>query len=157
MTLVVKRDDPRRADVVRLLEAHLALMRSLSPPESVHALDLDGLCRTDVTFWTARDGETLLGCGALRELDRMHGEIKSMHTAQGPDGAGRRRGTATAILARIEGTARERGYRRLSLETGRPEGFAAAQGLYRRHGYVECPPFADYTDDPFSMCMTKAL
>ena len=151
--LVVERDDPRRADVVRLLEAHLALMRSLSPPESVHALDLDGLTRSDMTFWTARDGGALLGCGALRELDPAHGEIKSMHTAE----AGRRRGTATALLAEIERTARERGYRRLSLKTGRPGTFVAAQALYRRHGYRECPPFANYTDDPFSLCMTKEL
>ena len=132
-------------------------MRSLSPPESVHALDLDGLCAPDMTFWTlregTRDGGRLLGCGALRELDAAHGEIKSMHTAQ----AGRRRGTATRLLAEIEATARERGYRRLSLETGRPASFAAAQGLYRRHGYRECPPFAGYTVDPFSLCMTKEL
>ena len=160
--MVVMEDDPRRADVTRLLQTHLALMRSLSPPGSVHALDLDGLTAPDMTFWTARagpeEGDTLLGCGALRELDALpggggHGEIKSMHTAE----AGRRRGTATRLLLEIERTARARGYRRLSLETGRPASFAAAQALYRRHGYRECPPFAGYTDDPFSLCMTKEI
>lgn len=155
--MVVAEDDPRRADVTRLLQAHLALMRSLSPPGSVHALDLDGLTGPDMTFWTARDGEALLGCGALRELDAAHGEIKSMHTAAAPDGAGRRRGVASAILAVIEETARARGYGRLSLETGRPDTFRAAQALYARHGYRECPPFANYTHDPFSLCMTKEL
>ena len=128
-------------------------MRSQSPPESVHALDLDGLCTPDITFLTAWDGETLLGCGALKRLDATHGEIKSMHTAA----AARGKGVASAILSRIEETARAEGLERLSLETGSTDGFAAGRSLYARHGFAECGPFADYEPDPFSVFMTKAL
>lgn len=161
-------DDPRRPDVVALLEAHLALMRSLSPPGSVHALDLDGLCAPDVTFWTLREGGVPLSCGALRALEPLpngnghdsighnsigHGEIKSMHTL----GAARGRGLGERMLLHVMAVARARGYGRLSLETGRPASFGAAQRLYARHGFRECPPFGSYTHDPFSLCMTRTL
>lgn len=149
----IGKDDPRRADVTRLLEAHLALMRSLSPPGSVHALDLDGLAAPGVTFWTGREGGRLVACGALKALGAEHGEIKSMHTEE----AVRGRGLGEAMLRHIVAEARTRGYARLSLETGRPESFGAAQRLYARHGFRECPPFAGYTDDPFSLCMTLCL
>ena len=149
----IEEDDPHRPAVTRLLKAHLELMRSLSPPESVHALDLDALCAPSVTFWTAREGDQTLACGALRELDPTHGEIKSMHTSSLTRG----RGLGEAMLRHIMNVARERGYERLSLETGRPETFGAAQRLYARHGFSECPPFADYTDDPFSLCMSLDL
>ena len=143
-------DDPR---VIELLREHLAGMHALSPPESVHALGLDGLRRPDVTFWSAwRDG-VLSGCGALKELDAAHGEIKSMRTVT----THRRMGTAAAILAHIVDEARRRGYRRISLETGSMEGFAPARRLYERAGFTHCGPFADYTDDPNSVYMTRAL
>ena len=151
--MLVGKDDPRRPDVTRLLEAHLALMHSLSPPESVHALDLDGLTAPGVTFWTGREEGRVLVCGALKELDPGHGEIKSMHTAE----AARGRGLGERMLLHIIEEAKARGYERLSLETGRPATFGAAQRLYRRHGFEECPPFANYTDDPFSLCMTLRL
>lgn len=149
----ISEDDPRRPDVTELLEAHLALMRSLSPPESVHALDLDGLTASDVTFWTLREEGRVFACGALKSLDGKHCEIKSMHTAE----AARGRGLADAMLRHILLEARARGMARISLETGRPDTFAPAQRLYARHGFTECPPFADYTDDPFSLCMTRTL
>ena len=149
----IQEDDPRRPPVTRLLQAHLALMRSLSPPGSVHALDLDGLTAPGVTFWTGEEDGEILACGALKKLDAAHGEIKSMHTAE----AARGRGLGDAMLGHIFSEAKARGYERLSLETGRPDTFGAAQRLYRRHGFRECPPFAGYTDDPFSLCMTKVL
>lgn len=153
MSYRIEEDDPRRPEVTALLRAHLALMRSLSPPESVHALDLDGLTASDVTFWSLREDDTVLACGALRALDPGHGEIKSMHTAE----AARGRGLGDAMLRHIMAAARTRGMTRLSLETGRPATFASAQRLYTRHGFTECPPFAGYTDDPFSLCMTRAV
>lgn len=147
-------DDPARADVTALLEEHLRNMRALSPPESVHALDVSKLKRPDITFWTARDEDgRLLGCGALRELDPTHGEIKSMRTPE----AIRRRGAGRAILDRILKTARARGYRRLSLETGTLSAFEPAWALYRSVGFADCPPFGDYQPDPFSRCMTLVL
>lgn len=142
------------ADVQALLAAHLAGMHAQSPPESVHALPLEGLRRTDVTFFSARDTDgQLLSVGALRELDSGHGEIKSMRTV---DDA-RNRGVGAAVLAHLLRIARERGYTRVSLETGTPEGFAPARRLYERHGFTRCPPFADYREDPFSCCMTLEL
>ncbi|MCC2975101.1 GNAT family N-acetyltransferase [Sphingomonas sp. PL-96] len=143
-----------RPDVQALLAAHLAGMHAQSPPESVHALPLEGLRRPDLTFFSARDADgQLLGVGALRELDASHGEIKSMRTV---DDA-RNRGVGAAMLAHLLRVARERGYTRVSLETGTPEGFAPARRLYERHGFVRCAPFADYREDPFSCCMTLQL
>jgi len=128
-------------------------MRAASPPESTHALDLDGLRRPDITFWTAWDGNVLVGCGALKELDPAHGEIKSMRTAATHRG----RGVASAMLTRILEEAAGRGYRRLSLETGSGEFFAPARTLYAKFGFVPCPPFADYWDDPNSCFLTREL
>jgi putative acetyltransferase len=146
-------DDLSGPEIAALLEAHLQLMRDTSPPESVHALDLDGLRAPEVTFWTVWDGPALLGCGALKELAPGHGEIKSMHTAQ----AARGRGVARAMLAHILGEARRRGYRRLSLETGSMGAFAPARALYAGFGFHDCPPFGDYVLDPNSVFMTLEL
>jgi putative acetyltransferase len=146
-------DDPERPDVLALLEEHLRNMRELSPPESVHALDVRGLKTPDVTFWTVRDGDRLLGCGALKRLDATHAEIKSMRTPE----ALRRRGAGRAMLAHIVAEARARGYRRLSLETGSMAAFAPAQTLYRSFGVAACGPVADYRVDPNSVFMTLEL
>jgi putative acetyltransferase len=139
--------------VITLLEEHFAGMLANSPPDSCHFLDLSGLRGADVTFWTAWDGDALLGCGALKQIDPDHGEIKSMRTAADH----LRRGVAARLLERIMDTARARGYRRLSLETGSGEAFDAAQRLYRLFGFTECPPFADYRPDPFSRFMSRPL
>jgi putative acetyltransferase len=140
--------------VVALLEHHFRSMLANSPKDSCHFLDLSGLAAPGVTFWTAWEGEALLGCGALRELDPTHGEIKSMRTA--PDQL--RRGTGAALLRHILDTARARGYRRLSLETGRGPAFEPAAALYTRFGFVDCPAFADYPlDDPFSRFLTREV
>ena len=128
-------------------------MSHLSPPESVHALDLDGLRKPEITFWTAWSGSTLLGCGALKELTPVHGEIKSMRTAS----AHRRKGVARAVLTHIIEEARRRSYARLSLETGAMQAFEPAQRLYGSFGFANCPPFAGYTEDPNSVFMTRAL
>lgn len=151
MRIVV--DDLHGAEIAALLQAHLDDMHRHSPPGSVHALDLERLRRPDITFWTAWDGTALMGCGALRELDARHGEVKSMRT----DPAYLRRGVAAALLDTIIAAARARGYQRLSLETGRPAPFQPAHRLYERYGFAECPPFADYVLDDFSICMTRQL
>ncbi len=156
--LDIRIDDVTGPEVIALLTRHLDEMHALTPAESVHALDLGGLRAPDLTLWTAwsdtdRDGGTLLGCGALKAIGPEHGELKSFHTTS----AARGRGVATALLAVIMDEARTRGYRRLSLETGRPASFKAAQTLYARHGFAECPPFGDYRDDPHSLFMTRAL
>ena len=146
-------DDPTRADVFALLEEHLRNMYELSPPESVHALDVTGLKAPDITFWSVREGDLLLGCGALRQLSPEHGEVKSMRT---PD-ALRRRGAGRALLDHIIAEARRRGYRRLSLETGTDELFAAAHRLYESAGFQPCEPFGEYQPDPHSAFMTLDL
>ena len=151
--MLIREDDLRGPEIAALLGAHLAGARRHSPPESVHALDLDALRAPDITFWTLWDGSDLLGCGALKELDPLHGEIKSMHTAE----AHRRRGVAARILTHIIDEARRRRYRRLSLETGSPAAFAPARALYARFGFVACGPFADYREDPYSVFMTRDL
>ncbi len=140
-------------DVVALLTEHLGHLRAISPAGSVHALDLAGLGAADLTFWTAREGGVLLGCGALKELGPTHGEVKSMRTAD----AARGRGVAAALLTTVVLEARRRGYVRLSLETGPADHFGAAHRLYARHGFVPCGPFGDYRPDPFSTFMTLRL
>lgn len=147
----IQLDDLSGLEIVALLEEHLAGMRSLSPPESVHALPLAGLRSPDVTFWSAWENSALLGCGALKQLDPQHGEIKSMRTAS----RHLRKGVASAMLQHILAEARGRGYRRLSLETGSQPGFEPARRLYARAGFTACGPFADYTNDPNSVFMTK--
>jgi putative acetyltransferase len=143
-------DEPQ---VVALLEVHFAGLLASSPAGSCHFLDLSGLRGPDVTFWTVWDGEDLLGCGALKQLDPQHGEIKSMRTAA----EHLRRGTGAALVGHILQTARARGYRRISLETGSGTAFEAAHALYRQFGFTECGPFADYREDPFSRFMSRVL
>jgi putative acetyltransferase len=151
MRIVV--DDLKGPEIAALLQAHLDAMHEHSPADSVHALDLDRLRQPDITFWTAWDGSALMGCGALKALDAGHGEIKSMRT----DARYLRKGVAAAILETILSVARSRGYSRLSHETGRPAPFQPAHRLYERYGFRECPPFADYVLDDFSICMTLDL
>ena len=151
--MIIHVDDPARADVMELLEEHLRNMYELSPPESVHALDVRKLKTPDITFWTAREGSLLLGCGALKELDAKHGEVKSMRTPA----ALRRRGAGRAMIDHIISQARLRGYERLSLETGSHEAFEPAQRLYKSVGFTFCGPFAGYALDPNSVFMTLAL
>jgi putative acetyltransferase len=146
----IELDDPSRPDVFALLDEHLRNMRELSPPESVHALDVSGLKRADVSFWSVREGDTLLGCGALKQLDPQHGELKSMRTPQ----ALRRRGAGRAMLAHLIDEARRRGYTRLSLETGSMEAFRPAWQLYSSFGFSYCGPFGEYREDPNSVFMT---
>ncbi|MEM9624701.1 MAG: GNAT family N-acetyltransferase [Pseudomonadota bacterium] len=153
MELSFRLDDLSGADVQGLLKTHLEELAPLSPPESQHALDLDGLRAPDVTFWSVWDGDRLVGIGALKELDRRHGEVKSMHTAR----ARRGQGIAALTLEHIIAEARQRGYHRLSLETGSMATFSPAQALYSRYGFVDCPPFADYRLDPNSIFMTLEL
>lgn len=140
-------------DVHALLQAHLDTMALHSPAESRHALDLSGLTVAEVTFWSVWEGDQLVGCGALKELSPDHGEIKSMHTAA----AHRGKGIAGRIVEHVIATARARGYTRLSLETGSPDGFAPARALYERYGFTYCGPFGDYREDPYSVFMTLEL
>jgi putative acetyltransferase len=151
--MLIRVDDLTGPEIRALLDEHLRNMHELSPPESVHALDLSGLRRPEITFWTVWDGVTLLGCGALKELDHTHGEVKSMRTAS----AHRRKGVGRAMLVHIIAEARARSYARLSLETGSMAAFLPARRLYESFGFAHCAPFADYTDDPNSAFMTLAL
>jgi putative acetyltransferase len=146
VALHAERDDPRRPDVVALLAEHLADMHATSPAESVHALDPDGLVARSVAFWTVREADVLLGCGALAPLDPVSGEVKSMRTAE----AARGRGVAGVVLAALLGEARGRGYRSVLLETGTEAYFAPARRLYERHGFRSCEPFGSYREDPHS-------
>lgn len=149
----IRVDDLKGPEIAELLETHLAHMRAISPPESIHALDLDKLRQPDITFWTVWQGGELVGCGALRELEPGHGEIKSMHTRT----AARGLGIGRRMVEHIFRVARERGYSRLSLETGATEDFIAARSLYASFGFAPCPPFAEYFEDPFSAHMTLEL
>jgi putative acetyltransferase len=149
----IREDDLTGPEVAALLRLHLDDMHQWSPPESVHAMPIERLRQADVTFFTAWDGAALAACGALKQLDPAHGEIKSMRA----DPHHRGKGAGRAILLHILSEARSRGYTRLSLETGVPDAFEPARRLYESHGFTRCPPFGDYLDDGFSLCMTRTL
>lgn len=151
MRIVV--DNLEGQEIIAFLQEHLAEMRSASPPESVHALDLSGLRKPDITFWTLWLDSELAGCGALKELSRDHGEIKSMRTAH----RHKRKGIAASMLRHILEEATRRGYRRLSLETGSQPHFGPARALYASFGFQRCGPFGDYVDDPNSVFMTRVF
>jgi putative acetyltransferase len=149
----IKVDDLRGSAIASLLRAHLQNLSALSPPESMHALDLEALRRPEITFWSVWENNDLLGCGALRELDKTHGEIKSMRTVS----THLRKGVASTLLNHMIYEARCRNYSRLSLETGASEPFIAARNLYAKFGFKPCCPFADYIHDPNSAFMTLQL
>ena len=153
MELTIRVDDPTAPDVQALLERHLRFANDESPAEHVHAYPAARLAQPSVTFFSARRDGTLLGVGALSELDPTHGEVKSMHTAAEARG----QGVARAMLTHLMAVARERGYQRVSLETGGTDAFQPALALYESCGFVRCPPFAQYTENEFSVCMTRLL
>lgn len=146
-------DDLSGSEIYALLQEHLQEAALHSPPESVHALDIEALRKPDITFWTVWEGGELLGCGALKELDSRHAEIKSMRTSS----LHRRKGVASSLLHHILAEAERRGYRRVSLETGSMEAFEPARKLYANFGFTYCGPFAEYVEDPYSVFMTRAL
>jgi putative acetyltransferase len=146
-------DDPRRDDVRALLERHLAFAKAVTPPEDVHALELDGLLDASVTFFSLRDDGRLLGVGAIKQLDPSHAELKSMHTVA----EARRRGVGRAIVEHLLAVAAERGVSRVSLETGAMDTFAPARSLYASMGFEPCGPFGDYAPSANSAFMTRVL
>ena len=146
-------DDLTGPEIANLLSEHLRSLAEITPPESRHALNLDELRRPDVIFWSAWSGPDLVGCGALKEIDPYHGEVKSMRTAK----ASLRKGVASRVLQQIISEAKRRGYRRLSLETGSKDAFEPARRLYSKFGFRPCPPFNGYIEDPISTFMTLEL
>jgi putative acetyltransferase len=150
---VIAVDDPRTADVYALLGRHLDFARATTPPQDVHALDLDGLLDPAVSFFSARRDGELLAIGALKQIDDTHGELKSMHTAA----AARRSGIGRAMVEHLVELARQRGYRRVSLETGTMEAFGPARALYETSGFTPCGPFDGYSPSPSSAFMTRTL
>jgi len=149
----IRLDDLAGPQIRALLSEHLQNMHELSPRESVHALDLAALRRPEITLWTVWSNGDLLGCGALKELTPVHGEVKSMRTAS----AHRRKGVARVLLEHMIAEARRRSYARLSLETGSMPAFEPARKLYESFGFTYCAPFADYADDPNSVFLTRWL
>ena len=149
----IRIDDLKGQEIRELLHEHLRNMALHSPPESVHALDLEDLQKPEIRFWTVWEDSELLGCGALKELDASHAEIKSMRTST----KHLRKGVARHLLKHMIEHAKLRGYKRLSLETGSMDAFEPARKLYAGFGFSYCEPFADYVDDPNSVFMKKEL
>ena len=152
-TLTIRDDDLSGPEITQLLRGHRSAAVANSPPGAAHALDLAALKRPEVTVWSAWYGDQLAGCGGLREISKTHAEVKAMHTAASHV----RKGVATTLLHHMMSIARERGYKRLSLETGKSEEFRPAREFYKRFDFLPCPPFGDYVDDGFSVCMTRVV
>ncbi|AFM40438.1 acetyltransferase [Desulfosporosinus acidiphilus SJ4] len=151
--MYLKIDDLSGPQVAELVREHLQSMVLQSPPESMHALGLESLKKPEITFWSAWEGDELVGCGALKELDSQHGEIKSMRTSS----FHRRKGVAKGVLQHIIEEAKRRGYQKLSLETGSMDAFEPARKLYIGFGFQYCEPFSDYVEDSNNVFMTKKL
>jgi putative acetyltransferase len=149
----IKKDDLTGPEIAELINEHLHGMTLHSPPESIHALDLESLRKPEITFWSIWEDEELMGCGALKELDAEHGEIKSMRTSS----SHLRKGVAGQMLQYIIEEAKKRGYTRLSLETGSQAAFEPARRLYASFGFQYCKPFSNYIEDPNSVFMTIEL
>lgn len=153
MDLVIAVDDPRIDDVRTLLARHVAFAREVTPPDHVHAMEVDDLLGRAVTFFSARRDGVLLGVGALKQLDESHAELKSMHTSE----AARGQGVGRAIVDHLLAVAADRSYQRVSLETGTGDAFVPARSLYTKIGFKPCAPFGEYTVNPYSVCMTIDL
>lgn len=149
----IKVDDLSGSEIAEFLEEHIKEMKSVSPPESKHALDLAGLRKPEITFWTVWDGGILIGCGAIKELEADHAEIKSMRTIA----AYRGKGVASMLLQHILHEAKLRGYWRISLETGSMPFFNPARNLYAKYGFKNCAPFSSYKEDPNSVFMSRGI
>ena len=149
----IRVDDLSGPEIIRLLHEHLRGVALHSPPESVHALGLEALRNPDITFWSAWQDSELMGCGAIKELDSRHGEIKSMRTVS----SHLRKGIAATLMHHILEEAERRSYERLSLETGSMDAFAPARSLYASFGFKPCGPFANYVEDPYSVFMTREV
>jgi putative acetyltransferase len=153
MTLTVRVDDLKSAEVHALIAEHLHGMHSNTPPEHVNALALESLMRPEITFWTVWDGNSLCGCGALKELSSEAGEIKSMRTRA----AHLRKGVGQTVLNEILNVAQRRAYRTLFLETGTGPAFEAAHALYEKNGFSWCGPFGDYLATDFNVFMSREM
>ncbi len=153
MEMQIRLDDLSDPRIAAFLQEHIRDMRAVSPPQSKHALDLEGLKRPEIRFWSGWIGPELVACAALKQLDATHGELKSMRTSSGH----RRQGLAQAMLLHVLERARSAGLRRVSLETGSMPFFEPARRLYQRHGFVPCEPFADYRPDPNSVFLTRVV
>jgi putative acetyltransferase len=153
MDLVIAVDDPRNDDVRTLLDRHLAFAREITPPDHVHAMEVDDLLARAVTFFSARREGVLLGVGALKRLDATLAELKSMHTSE----AARGQGIGRAMVDHVLAVAADQSYQRVCLETGTMDAFAPARSLYTKVGFEPCAPFGEYTVNPYSACMSIDL
>lgn len=151
--MIIKIDDLRGSEIAALLKEHLQNMYLITPPESVHALDIEALRKPEITFWSLLEGTVLCGCGALKQLSPEHGEVKSMRTAS----LYRRKGIASALLTHIIDVSMQRGYKKLNLETGSLKEFNPARTMYEKFGFSYCDPFEGYSEDPNSVFMVKHL
>ena len=151
--MIIKIDDLRGSEIAALLKEHLQNMYLITPPESVHALDIEALRKPEITFWSLLEGTVLCGCGALKQLSPEHGEVKSMRTAS----LYRRKGIASALLTHIIDVSMQRGYKKLNLETGSLKEFNQARTMYEKFGFSYCDPFEGYSEDPNSVFMVKHL
>ena len=151
--MIIRLDDLRGPQIASFLDEHIRDMKAVSPPGSKHALDLEGLRRPEISFWTVWDESQIAGCGALKELSADHGELKSMRTAK----PYRRHGIASMLMSHITEVSKHKGYRRLSLETGSMAFFEPARRFYAKFGFTPCGTFADYKLDPNSIFMSRPI
>jgi putative acetyltransferase len=151
--MIIKIDDLHSSEIAALLEEHLQNMYLITPPESVHALDIEALRKPEITFWSAWEDSVLYGCGALKQINPAHGEVKSMRTVS----LYRRKGIASALLTHIIDVSKQRGYKKLNLETGSMKEFNPARTMYEKFGFSYCDPFEGYAEDPNSVFMVKYL
>ncbi len=153
MAVTISKESPLGEDLALLMQRHTADMHADTPPESIHMMDAGQLAVPDVSFFVLRDNGEPLAMGAFKRIDATHAEIKSMHVLAEARG----RGLSRTMLDHLLTQAQAAGFSRLSLETGVQPTFIAARALYYKAGFVDCPPFEGYVEDPNSLFMTKTL
>ena len=140
-------------EVNDLLKKHFIELRSVSPAGSTHVLDIDGLKDPSIKFWSLWENNKLIGCGALKFLEKDHGEFKSIRVAD----EFRKKGIGERIIKHLIDEAKKLEISKLSIETGAGEFFLPARNLFSKFGFKTCPPFAHYKKDPNSCYYTLDL
>ena len=142
-----------KPEVNKLLISHFIELSSVSPVDRGHVLDIPGLKNPNIKFWSLWENDQLIGCGALKFLDKEHGELKSIRVAD----SFRRKGNGFKVINHLINEAKELNIKKISLETGTGNFFTPARKLFDKCGFKVCEPFAHYKKDPDACYMSLLL
>ena len=140
-------------EVHKLLIKHFIELRAASPEGSAHVLDIPGLKIPSIKFWSLWQNDNLIGCGALKFLDKKHGEFKSIRV----NDRFRNKKNGIKIINHLIDEAIKLDIKKLSLETGAGDFFLPARKLFINCGFKVCEPFSHYKEDINSVYMSLLI